>query len=209
MKEVSWKDLKLNPMTAFGSDWFALAAGTERDGCNAMTVAWGHLGAIWGREGSPDCLPTAVVYVRPSRYTKEFMDREALFTLSLFDRSKRAALGYIGAHSGRDGDKAAAAHLTVKPLDGCVTFTEARETFVCRKLYMHQLDYAACPDLGAVKKQSATAAPMISTVRTTHSAGCLYRRIDRTRSFTPTSPKATGQTAMDLWARLKASSVSE
>ncbi len=135
MKEVSWKDLKLNPMTAFGSDWFALAAGNERDGCNAMTVAWGHLGAIWGREGSPDCLPTAVVYVRPSRYTKEFMDREALFTLSLFDRSKRAALGYIGAHSGRDGDKLASAGLKPVYADGTVYLEGARLVLICRKLY--------------------------------------------------------------------------
>ena len=59
MKEISWKDLKLNPMTAFGSEWFALAAGNEKDGCNAMTIAWGHLGAIWDRPSSSDAHSSA------------------------------------------------------------------------------------------------------------------------------------------------------
>ena len=83
LREVSYKDLSLNPMTMFGEEWAALAAGSEERGCNAMCIAWGHLGAIWEDKLSEDRarhrlrLPTAVVYVRPQRYTREFMEREA------------------------------------------------------------------------------------------------------------------------------------
>lgn len=39
---------------------------------------------------------TAICYVRPSRYTKEFMDKEACFTLSHSPEQYRKALGYLG-----------------------------------------------------------------------------------------------------------------
>ncbi|MFQ6813907.1 MAG: hypothetical protein ACLRS2_16265 [[Clostridium] innocuum] len=47
MKEISVKNMKLNPFTNFAKDWMALTAGNQKDGYNTMTVAWGHLGAIW------------------------------------------------------------------------------------------------------------------------------------------------------------------
>lgn len=72
MKEISVKALSLNPFTAFGDDWMALSAGTEETGFNAMTVAWGNFGTLWERGSHANRLPTAVCYVRPSRYTKAF-----------------------------------------------------------------------------------------------------------------------------------------
>ena len=134
MREISFRDLKINPMTMFGDEWLALAAGNE-DGWNAMTVAWGHLGSIWDRRDRPGCLPTAIAYVRPSRYTLEFMDREDSFTLSLFGSEKRKALAYIGSHSGRDGDKCAEAGLSPVFEDGTVYLKDAKLVLVCRKLY--------------------------------------------------------------------------
>ena len=47
-----------------------------------MTIAWGHLGSLWERGSHANRLPTVTCFVRPQRYTKEFMDREPLFTLS-------------------------------------------------------------------------------------------------------------------------------
>lgn len=124
------KDLSMNPFTAVGRDWMLLAAGNETDGSNAMTVSWGHLGAIWGNSD-----PTVVVYVRPQRYTKVFMDRETKFTLSAFPADRKPALAYMGSHSGRDEDKAANAGLTPVYFDGTVGFEEASLTFVCEKIY--------------------------------------------------------------------------
>ncbi len=63
----------------------------------------------------------------------------------------------MGAHSGRDGDKAAAAGLAPIAFGQSVTYEQAELTLLCRKLYAHQFDkdalapevqamYAAAPD---------------------------------------------------------------
>lgn len=96
-----------------------------------MTCSWGHLGSIWGHGGG---MPTAVCYVRPQRYTKEFIDREELYTLSFFD-GRRKELGYLGSHSGRDGDKVADVGFTPVFGEGYTYFAEAKLVLVCRKLY--------------------------------------------------------------------------
>lgn len=139
MKEIDIHDLQLNPFDLFGRDWLALAAGNETDGCNAMTIAWGHFGSIWHQEAGKSVMPTAICYVRPSRYTKQFMDKEELFTLNHFPSSYRKALGYLGSHSGKDEDKIRNAGLTPVYTDGTVTFKEADLVFVCRKIYVQDL----------------------------------------------------------------------
>jgi flavin reductase (DIM6/NTAB) family NADH-FMN oxidoreductase RutF len=75
------------------------------------------------------------VYLRPQRYTKEFVDREELFTITVFPEEYKKALGYLGSHSGRDGDKVAAAGLTPVFEGDYTYFAEAKLTLVCRKLY--------------------------------------------------------------------------
>jgi len=136
-KEISSDELKFNPMTMIGGTWWLITAGNEKNGYNTMTASWGHLGSLWERpEGKAHMgLPTAIVYVRPQRYTKEFIDREEWFTLSILGSEYKKALGYFGSHSGRDGDKVKDAGLT--PIyDGKTTyFEEANMVFVCRKLY--------------------------------------------------------------------------
>ena len=135
MKEISVKNMKLNPFTNFAKDRMALTAGNQKDGYNTMTVAWGHLGAIWERERHTNQLPTVICYVRPSRYTKEFLDKEPYFTLSYFGNDGKKLLGYLGTHSGRDEDKIKTVGLT--PVFDCETtyFAEAKTVFICRKLY--------------------------------------------------------------------------
>ena len=91
MKEIERSQLPLDPFALIGGDWFLLTAGTEARGYNTMTCSWGHFGPLWAND-------TAVVYVRPQRYTKEFVDREELYTLSFFDGHKKE-LGYLGSRS--------------------------------------------------------------------------------------------------------------
>lgn len=52
MKEIKIEDLKLNPAKLFGTDWCLAGAGNQENGYNAMTIAWGHLGAIRDRNSS-------------------------------------------------------------------------------------------------------------------------------------------------------------
>lgn len=124
--------LEKDPMTMIGDEWMLVTAGSEQTGWNTMTASWGHLGVLWGRS-------TAICYVRPQRYTRQFIDREPLYTLCFFPERYKKALGYLGSHSGRDGDKVAAAGLRPVFGEGYTYFEEASLVLVCRKLYQAPL----------------------------------------------------------------------
>lgn len=132
MKRIDISQLHMDPVAVIPKEWMLLTAGCEARGFNTMTASWGHMGAIWGHGGG---LPTTVVYVRPQRYTKEFMDREALYTLCFFSEDYKKDLGYLGRNSGRDGDKLAHTSLTPVFGEGYTYFAEAKVVLVCRKLY--------------------------------------------------------------------------
>ncbi|MCD7750654.1 MAG: flavin reductase [Lachnospiraceae bacterium] len=134
MKEISYKELQFNPMTLIGQEWMLITAGTKENGFNTMTASWGHLGSIWNHN-----MPTAVCYVRPQRYTKEFLDKENLYTLSFYPEEYKSKLAYLGSHSGRDEDKIAATGLTPAFGEGYTYFEEAKLVLVCRKLYQAPL----------------------------------------------------------------------
>lgn len=143
METKNWKAIEptqlKNAIALFNEDWMALAAGHE-GACNAMTVSWGQMGELWGK-------PVVTVYVRQSRYTKQFMDSHDHFTLSAFPADCRKALAYIGKHSGREGDKLAEAglHLEFTAL-GNPTFREATLCLECRTLYSYRIDPANMAD---------------------------------------------------------------
>ena len=131
-REIPVSDLNIHPCTAIAKEWMLITAGNAERGYNTMTASWGHLGSIWGHGGG---LPTSVIFIRPQRFTKEFVDREEYYTLTFFDPQYKKALGYLGSHSGRDGDKVAAAGLTPVFLEETTAFAEAKLVLVCRKLY--------------------------------------------------------------------------
>ena len=111
----------------FRNQWALATAGSPQH-YNTCTIGWGSLGTLWGRS-------VVTVYVNPKRYTWEFLKESDTFAVSFFPENCRPALSYLGSHSGRDGDKVAAAGLTPKAMAGSVTFEEASLTYVCRKLY--------------------------------------------------------------------------
>ena len=59
-------------LEVLGKKLALVTAGTEYD-FNMMTIEWGGFGSIWGKQ-------VATVYVRKSRYTHEFMDKNDYFT---------------------------------------------------------------------------------------------------------------------------------
>lgn len=132
MKEINISELNINPVTEISDGWMLLTAGTEAGGYNTMTCSWGHIGSIWGHSRGSG---TAVCYVRPQRYTKEFVDREPLYTLCFFPEGYKQQLSYLGSHSGREEDKVAKVGLTPAFGDGFTYFAEAKLVLVCRKLY--------------------------------------------------------------------------
>lgn len=151
LREISIFDVQLNPMGTISRDWWLVTAGNQDRGYNTMTASWGHLGAIW-RGDNPGGRPTAAVYVRPQRYTRAFMDREAYFTLSVLPEAYRKALGYLGTHSGRDGDKVKAAGLTPVFDRESTWFAEARLVLVCKKLYQAPLVESGFVDRSLVEE---------------------------------------------------------
>ena len=97
MPKIDPKQLDKNVFSAIGDQWMLITAGTA-DRCNTMTASWGGLGVIWGA-------PAATCYIRPQRYTKEFVDREEYFTLAFFGEESRKALQLCGSKSGRSEER--------------------------------------------------------------------------------------------------------
>ena len=132
-KKVDPKTLDLNPFAAIGDQWMLVTAGTTEH-CNTMTASWGGLGILWG-------VPMATVYIRPQRYTKQFVDENEYFTLAFFGEEHRGALQLCGSKSGRDVDKVKECGFTVKTTGcGAPYFEEAELVLVCRKRFAQPMD---------------------------------------------------------------------
>lgn len=129
--EVNPLELSCNPFQMIGKDWALVTAGDET-GYNTMTVSWGNMGIMWNKN-------IVTVFIRPQRYTKEFLDRFDNFTLSFYEESSREALKLCGSKSGRDLDKIKAAGLTPVHENGTTYFKEARLVLECRKIYLDKI----------------------------------------------------------------------
>ncbi|MGO5292793.1 flavin reductase [Porcincola sp. LCP21S3_C12] len=120
----------------FRKQWAVVAAG-NMEKFNACTVSWGSLGTLWTRPGHSGSIVT--VYLYPTRYTRELVAENENFTVSFFPKDYKKALAILGTRSGRNEDKIAVSGLTPIPVAGSVAFKEASLTFVCRKIYQHQM----------------------------------------------------------------------
>lgn len=137
-QKVDPKSLDFNVFSAIGDRWMLITAGTAEN-CNTMTASWGGLGILWGA-------PMAMAYIRPQRYTKQFVDGQEYFTLAFFPEQYRKQLGLCGSKSGRDMDKVKECGFTVATGEGGAPyFEEAELVFVCRKRMVMPMDPAAMP----------------------------------------------------------------
>ena len=120
----------IKPFEAIGEKWTLIAA-AKGGKVNTMTASWGGIGVLWNKN-------VVTVYIRPQRYTREFVDANETFTLTLFDGYKKE-LGVLGSKSGRDGDKIAEVGFHVEHVGGQPTFREGKTAIVCKKLYRGQI----------------------------------------------------------------------
>lgn len=133
MKELeSIKLVKKNPVKLLDDDWGLVCACNGED-WNGMTVSWGGIGELWNRD-------VVFAFIRPQRYTKEFMDKSDYFTLSFFDNDKKNALKICGRKSGRDCDKMKLAGLTPVFEGDTVYPAEAKLVLVCKKIAVQRMD---------------------------------------------------------------------
>ena len=131
------KNFNLAPLYALDKEWALLTCG-EKEKFNTMTISWGGLGTLWHK-------PVVTVYVRPTRYTYEFMENNQYFTISFYNDEYKKDLGVLGSKSGRDIDKISLTKLTPEILDNAISFQEAKLTIVCKKIYFQDLDIKNIP----------------------------------------------------------------
>jgi flavin reductase (DIM6/NTAB) family NADH-FMN oxidoreductase RutF len=131
-EEISASDLTFNPFTLIGNEWMLVTAGSEASH-NTMTASWGGLGVLWKKDVS-------FVFVRPQRYTLQFLEEQDYYSLCFFDKAHKKALAYCGAHSGRDVDKDKETGLTVCFDRAAPYYEEARLVLFCKKMACQDLD---------------------------------------------------------------------
>ncbi|MBS4841794.1 MULTISPECIES: flavin reductase family protein [Clostridium] len=131
MKEIKHEDFQENAFEMIGKDWLLITA--EKDGkVNTMTASWGGVGVLWNKK-------VAYIFIRPQRYTKEFIDFSDRLSVCVLPNSYRKELAYLGNVSGKDEDKISNANLKVQKYEDVPYFDEARLTLICRKLYAQDL----------------------------------------------------------------------
>ena len=119
MKAIEPSLVKDNFIEIIGKEWMLVSAG-DKDKFNMMTASWGGVGFLWNK-------PVVFVFIRPERYTREFVDAKGAFTLSFLGEEHKTAHKICGAKSGRDIDKVAATGLTPYFTDlGNPCFEESR-----------------------------------------------------------------------------------
>ncbi len=125
-KEINIRELKDNFVKMISNDWALLTAG-KKDDFNTMTVSWGGIGELWGKD-------VCFVFVRPQRYTYEFMEKNDYFSLSFFGGEHKKELGVCGSKSGRDIDKMEATGFTPVDFENAVGYEQAKVNIVLKKL---------------------------------------------------------------------------
>ena len=131
MKELSLKNLEY-PFELIGNDWMLITAG-NKEKFNTMTASWGTIGILWNKK-------VATCFIRPQRYTFEFIEKNDYFSLSFFDSSYKDILKLCGTKSGREIDKVKETNLTPCFENVAPYFKEAHTVLVCKKIYSQFID---------------------------------------------------------------------
>lgn len=117
-----------NLLKKISENWLLISSGSI-DNYNMMTASWGTFGILWNQ-------PVAQVFIRPSRYTFEFINKNDFFSISIFEPTYKDLLSFLGSKSGRDINKMKIEGLTPIDFNGkTVFFKEAKEVFILKKLF--------------------------------------------------------------------------
>ena len=65
---ISPYELEDNPFRMIDKQWMLITAGNGQS-ADTMTASWGGLGALWNK-------PVSFAFIRPTRYTYDFTERE-------------------------------------------------------------------------------------------------------------------------------------
>ena len=104
-----------------------LSAG-DKNSHNSMVIGWGLIGVAWQK-------PLFIVYVKPDRYTYQFMEKTTYFTVNFIRKDLYKKFVPYGNRSGRDINKEEVSGTHIQFLDnGGITFEEAEEVYVCKMM---------------------------------------------------------------------------
>lgn len=95
-KDVS--EFDKNVFNELSKTWGIITAGNKETGCNSMTVSWGGFGVLWG-------MNVCFLFVRKTRYTKEFLDKTNQVTISFLPNKYIKEKTLFGRQSGRNVNK--------------------------------------------------------------------------------------------------------
>jgi len=127
-KKILPENIEGNSFQMIGKQWFLIVAGNNEKH-NCMTAAWGGFGILWK-------VPVVYIFVRPTRYTNSFIEKNTKFSLCFFDDKYKDILNICGTKSGRDIDKMNNIGLT-----SCFTenntpcYKESSLILECNKIY--------------------------------------------------------------------------
>lgn len=131
-EEIKVNEIKNNPFEMIGTDWMLITA-KKNNKVNTMTVSWGGLGVVWNKN-------VVTVYIRPQRYTKEFIDESDTFSITVLSDEYRKELSYLGTVSGRNQDKIKNTGLTVVEDNNTPYISEGNLVLICKKLYSQEMN---------------------------------------------------------------------
>ncbi|MCX7881875.1 MAG: flavin reductase [Brevinematales bacterium] len=124
LQPVPFSELCWNVFEWIGERWMLVVGGT-RESYNMMTASWGGVGVVWNE-------PMVFVFVRPSRYTHEFLMKYPSFSLVFLPEAFREILEVCGSRSGREIEKMKLGGITPLSLEGgAVGFEEAELILTC------------------------------------------------------------------------------
>lgn len=130
--------LNMNPFTKPSKQWMLITA-RKNDQINTMTAAWGGFGYLWNKN-------VAFIFVRPQRYTKQFIDASDELSLSFYDEQYRPTLTYLGRVSGKDENKIKKSNFHPAFYHSIPYFVEANTVLFGKKLYCQQLQESSFYD---------------------------------------------------------------
>lgn len=125
--EINCENLNMNAFKSIGKDWMLITSG-NKEKFNTMTASWGSVGGLWNKN-------IATIFVRPQRYTFEFLEKNDIYTLSFFGGNFKKELVFCGRNSGNNVDKIKSTGLIPIFDDNFTFFSQAKLVFVCKKIY--------------------------------------------------------------------------
>ena len=146
-KQTDIRAIAASAVKLINDDW-ALVTAAANGKINTMTVSWGGLGELWGRD-------VAFLFIRPQRYTRELLDESEWLSVSFFGGEHKQELMFCGRSSGRDVDKFESTGLTAIELDGVPCVAQAQVNLICKKIAVQTIDPSGFLDETIQKEYAA------------------------------------------------------